>query len=124
MPVINIPPRHFSQCDSQAKSPPPQLKNSQIKERRTRRHIPVHVLQKHIVPQILLGGAVMKVLARKPQVELKPRDQSLDPLLSGQQRHHVVLSQSGALLADEYVVDVDQNHPIQAEAQLSMGQIG
>ena len=95
-----------------------------IERNKRTRHVPVYVLQKHIVPQILLDGAVMKVLARKPQVELEPRDQRLDSLLSGQQRHHVVLSQSGAFLADEYVVDVNQNHPVQAEAQLSMGQIG
>lgn len=49
----------------------------------------------------------MEVLPRKPQVEFKPRNQRLDPLLGSQQRHHVVLSQSSPFLTNEYVVDVN-----------------
>lgn len=55
-------------------------------------YIPVDVLQKHIVPQIFLGGAVMEIFSRKPQVKFETRHQRLDPLLSDQQRHHVILS--------------------------------
>lgn len=60
----------------------------------------------------------MEVLPGKPQVELETRHQSLYPLLGGQQRHDVVLPEPGALLADEYIVYVDQDHAVQAQAQL------
>lgn len=73
---------------------------------------PVDVLQNHVVPQVLLRRPVVKVLSGKPQIEPEPGHEGLYPLLGGQKRLDVLIFQSGALLANEYVVHVDQDHPV------------
>ena len=65
----------------------------------------------------------MEVLAGKAEIELEAWHEGLYPLLGGQQSEHVVLLQSRALLAHEYVVHVYEDHAIEAQAQLAVRQI-
>lgn len=84
---------------------------------------PVDVFQNHVVPQILLWRPVMEVLSGKPQIKLEPGHESLYSLLRVKKSLDIFLFQTGAFFANEYVVNVHQDHPIEVQAQLTVGQI-
>lgn len=76
----------------------------------------VGVAQQHVIAEILFLRAVVEVFAAEAHVEAKAGHQLGDSVLRRYECMDVVGLQPGAALADENVVDVHEDHPVEADA--------